>query len=60
MLHNLPPLPPIKGGDESTFPRASSARKYIQTDDDEGNDICIVKAIWKWYTLVKLVIGSYC
>jgi len=36
MLHNLPPLPPIKGGDESTFPRASSARKYIQTDDDEG------------------------
>ena len=45
MLHNLPPLPPIKGGDESTFPRASSARKYIQTDDDEGNVICTVKAI---------------
>ena len=45
MLHNLPPLPPIKGGDESTFPRASSARKYIQTDDDEGSYISIVKTI---------------
>ena len=46
MLHNLPPLPPIKGGDESTFPRASSARKYIQTDSDEGNNISIVKVIY--------------
>ena len=41
MLHNLPPLPPIKGGDgeESKFPRAASASKYIQATHEDGNYI---------------------
>ena len=40
MLHNLPPLPPIKGGEgeESKFPRAASASKYIQATHDDGNE----------------------
>ena len=40
MLHNLPPLPPIKGenGEGSKFPRARSASKYIQATNDEGNE----------------------
>ena len=32
-------MPPIKGGDgeESKFPRAASASKYIQATHDDGN-----------------------
>ena len=54
MLHNLPPLPPIKGerGDESKFPRASSASKYIQATNDEGKDygfVIIILPLWIIY-----------
>ena len=47
MLHNLPPLPPIKGGEgeESKFPRAASASKYIQATNDEGNYLQILRFI---------------
>ena len=58
MLHNLPPLPPIKGGEgeESKFPRAASASKYIQATNEEGNYLDLINLNLINFVLLAMII----
>ena len=60
MLHNLPPLPPIKGGEgeESKFPRAASASKYIQATHEDGNYAKLSIPLYNTILIDEKIVGE--